>query len=498
MKKITYIIFIAFWMLCLAGIGIFYLWAPIEKRQYSQEENRLLADMPEATYDNIFSGKFGEGLEQFLLDHFPKRDLVIQQTNNIKNIMSIATYDEYLAVQEEVEDPLDDKNYADNVDDLLDDLLADKGNSTEPTTENRTETSTEPSTENNEESSSKPSTEHDEEFTTVPQQPAVDEDLELPAIEEKPEAEVQDFSKYLGIYMEVDGEKTQLHSYTRDNVLAVTSVLNKYARLLPDGGKLMFTVVPQSSRGNKFVNSSKNGSFYSTYDEVVDAFGDDNVYAFDAAEILCPAIKNGDYVYFRTDMHWTPLGSYLVYKEMALRAGKEPCDYDADFEHTIEKPFLGTYYRDNPTSYMKENADDLDLLMPKFSFEWRRIVAGDEYKLIEFLDFNARANDRYTVYLGGPAGPWTYTESDNGEKENCLVLTDSFGLGFMPFVVTDYKQVHYYDPRYFKEDKVGGNLTQLIEKYNIRDIFVVIGDLHSFSSDFILEDALSQLGNVPQ
>lgn len=483
MKKVVYILFAALWMIGLGFLGIYYIFSGAENGVYSQEENRLLADMPQCSFENIISGKYGEDLEVFLLDHFPKRPFVIEQTNVIKDVMSIATYEEYLAVVKEADDPLDDKNYVDNVDDLLDDLLVDSSRDDEQATTNDL----------NDESTNETT-----EDKTETGESTIEENVEIPEIVKKPDANIEEFSKYLGIYMEVDGKKTELHSYTRDNVLAVTSVLNKYAKLLPEGGKLMFTVVPQSSRANKFVNSSKNGSFYSTYDEVINAFSVDNVYAFDAAEILCPAIKNGEYVYFRTDMHWTPLGSYLVYKEMAIRAGKEPCDYENDFEHTTETPFLGTYYRDNPTSYMKENADDLELLMPKFSFEWRRIVAKYEYKLIDFLDYNARSNDRYTVYLGGPAGPWTYAESDNGEKENCLVLTDSFGLGFMPFVVTDYKQVHYYDPRYFDENKAGGNLTELIEKYDIRDIYVVIGDLHSFTSDFILEDALTQLGKISE
>lgn len=486
MKKITYSIFIIFWMACFLFMGIFFVLSPVNDDVYSEDENRLLANMPEASAENVFSGAFGEGLEQYLLDHFPGRGHIISYTNEFKNAMSIATYEEYLALSNEVEDPLDDKDYAENVDDLLGELLGEKDTTEKETVE--TETSEVETTEPN--TSESESTES-ETTTSEPETPDVN--AEYPPIEEKAEANVDDFSKYLGIYMEVDGAKTELHSYTRDNVLALTSVLNKYAALLPEGGKLMFTVVPQSSRGNRFVNSSKNGTFYSTYDEVVNAFGSDNVYAFDAANILESAIKNNEYVYFRTDMHWTPYGSYLVYKEMAKRAGKESCDYTNDFEHTMETPFLGTYYRDNPTTYMEENADDLDLLMPKFDFEWRRITAPDEYKLIDFLNFNAKANDRYTVYLGGPAGPWTYTESLNGEEENCLVLTDSFGLGFMPFVVTDYKQVHYYDPRYFDEGKVGGNLTELIEKYNIKDIYVVIGDLHSFSSGFILDDALSQL-----
>ena len=132
--------------------------------------------------------------------------------------------------------------------------------------------------------------------------------------------------------------------------------------------------------------------------------------------------------------------------------------------------------------------------MPDFPLEWRRIVSGDQYTLIDFLDYNARANDRYTVYLGGPAGPWTYAECENGETENCLVITDSFGLSFVPLLTTNYKQVHYYDARYFDYNKVGATVSEMMEKYNIQDIYVVVGDLHSFDSNFIVSMVNSQLG----
>jgi hypothetical protein len=55
--------------------------------------------------------------------------------------------------------------------------------------------------------------------------------------------------------------------------------------------------------------------------------------------------------------------------------------------------------------------------------------------------------------------------------------------------------VHYYDPRYFNAGVAGGSVSELIEMYGIKDIFVVVGDLHSFNSDFIYQ-AAAQLGKV--
>ena len=431
--------FYNFWLIVLCLLLCYYVIFHPQGGKYSKSENRNLAEFPKFNIHTVTTGDFENGLENYLLDHFVFRDKIITGINKVKDFMSIASYDEFMAISEgNTEDPLDTEDVKIDIDKTLEDLNKE---------------------------------------TTVHKEPA----------------NLEDFPSTVDCVMEVDGTKTTLLSYNRDSALAVTALLNKYAELLPENGKVIFTMVPQSVRGNRFVNSSKNGSMYANYDELINAFGSDNVFAVDAPQILSKAAANDEYIYFRTDMHWTPYGSYLVYKEMANIAGKTALDFDKGFDHTLEEPFLGTYYRDNPTDYMRNNADSLDLIVPKCSPELRRTTGKDQYKTIDFLNFNAASNDRYTVFLGGPAGPWTYAVSDNDETENALVLMDSFGLGFFPCVVGNYKEVHYYDPRYFDKSVVGYSVSEMIKNNNIQDIYVVIGDLHSFESGFLLTTAESQL-----
>lgn len=461
-------LFLAIWMALLLLLGVYYaLFAP-RSSEYSPEENRTLAAFPAFTAENIFSGNFSQEMETYLLDHFPGRNAVISLINRLQSTLSFASHEEYLLIAEGPKDLLDTDIDPDDVDQLLEDLqketTAPTVETTAPTVESTTPTAGDPME------------------TTAPTE----------TTPEKP-ITIDDFPSMLYVYMNTGKGEKVIADYSRSRVAAVTAVLNKYAQLLPEDGSLTFTVVPQSQHANQFVNAKEKISFYSTWDDVVNGLGEENVYAFDTAEILAEAIKNEEYVYFRTDMHWTPYGSYLVYSQMVQQAGKTPCSYTDDFDLTVEAPFRGTYYRDNPSAYMGVEADTLDLLMPKFPLEWRRTTGKDEYKLIDFLNFDAKKNDRYTVYLGGPAGPWTYAESDNGETENCLVITDSFGLGYIPFLTCNYKQVHYYDTRYYEYKKVGYSVSEMIEKYDIQDIYVVVGDLHSFESSFLLTNANEQL-----
>ncbi len=474
MKRIIPKIFITVWVALLILLGGYYLLFAPRGSEYSPEENRTLAGFPEITAESVFSGKFGEEFEKYLLDRFPWRNAMISTTNKLQSYLSFASHDEYLLIADGVDDPLDTDDYLDDMDDLLADL-------NKPTT-TPTTAPTQP-----------PTTVPD---VTVPETtvPIVTEPVENPPIEEKPPVSLEDFEATLGMYMNTGAQDTAMFTYSRENVAAVTAVLNKYASLLPENGKLMFTMGPPSYVVNRFVNAGEKVSFYNTWDEMINGLGADNVYAFDSSEILSEAIKEGEYVSFRTDNHWTPYGAYLVYSQMAERAGKELCSYTEDFEITSEEPFRGTYYRDNPTAYMNVQPDTLERLMPKTPVEYRKITGPDSYEVMDFLDFNAKQNDRYTVYLGGPGGPWRYVECDNGETENCLVVTDSFGLTVMPFLTQNYKQVHYYDARYYNQSTVGYTVAEMIEKYDIHDIYVITADFHTFNSGFLISTVNNQLG----
>lgn len=469
-KRIVPAIFLTLWMALLAGLGIYYVAFAPREAEFTEKENRTLAAFPEITVESVFSGRFGQEIETYLLDRFPVRNQAIDGVNQFQSFVSLASHDEYLLIAENVDDPLVSDDYQAQLDALLAEIEQEK-----------TAATTQP-----------PATEPAQ--TEATEQPEETEPRENPPIEQKPEASLEDFPIMVGVYMDTGNGATMVQSYSRDNVLAFTRVLNKYAATLPENGKLMFTVGPPSYLVNRFVNAEVKTDFYSDWDDIINALGADNVYAFDTPDILCEHIQNGAYVAFRTDNHWTPYGAYNVYTQMAQRAGKEPASYTEDFTITVEEDFRGTYYRDNPAAYGKVQPDTLELLMPKIPVEYRKLTGPDTYEVMDFIKMDAVYNDRYTMYLGGPGGPWRYVECDNGQTENCLVVTDSFGLTVIPFLTSNYKQIHYYDARYFNQKITGGTVAQMIEKYEIQDIYVIVADFHSFGSTFVLGNVNYHLG----
>lgn len=478
MKKFLFRLFVIFWVAVMGLLGLYFLLLSPRESSFEESENRPLAAAPALDAETVFGGELSESMENWMADHVPQRRALISFHQRLRDTLSLASYEDSLAVIGNVEDKLSEGLNDDEIDALAEQMIASTPAPTPAPTPEPTPT---PAPTQEPEEPPEPTPEPTP--TPIPKNP------------EKPPANPDDYPYNIPVHLEYDSRSLDYYVFAKNRILAVASVLDRVAALLPEDGTLVYTMVPQASCGNLFVNAEDKRVYTCGDAALVEAVTARNVHAVSSTDILAEAIKEDQYVYFRTDMHWTPLGSYLVYREMIARAGLEPVVREDWFDITVETPFRGTYYRDNPTTWMYNNPDDLELLNPRFPLEWRRITAPDEYKLIPFLDDNASATDRYTVYLGGPAGPWTYAQCDNGQTDNCLVITDSFGLGFVPLMTPHYAQVHYYDPRYFSSDAVGGTVADMIEKYNIKDVYVVVGDMHAYMSDFLMYQVSAQLGD---
>ncbi len=59
--------------LIISGLAVFL--CPAET--YSENEKRVLSELPDMTFENIFSGNYGKELEAYLCDHIPGRDMFV-------------------------------------------------------------------------------------------------------------------------------------------------------------------------------------------------------------------------------------------------------------------------------------------------------------------------------------------------------------------------------------------------------------------------------------
>jgi hypothetical protein len=178
-----------------------------------------------------------------------------------------------------------------------------------------------------------------------------------------------------------------------------------------------------------------------------------------------------EYLYFRSDHHWTALGAYYGYEAIAESMGFEPLPLDRFLETELPGAFLGTAYAATLNADVKNNPDTITTYRPNVKFEYkvyRDGVRGVKRSLVESrIPVDGRGG--YAVFLGGDfALSRITTEVKNGKK--LMIIKDSYANAVVPFLVPHFEEIEIVDPRYFKS-----NLPAEIGKRGITDVLFING-----------------------
>ena len=179
-----------------------------------------------------------------------------------------------------------------------------------------------------------------------------------------------------------------------------------------------------------------------------------------------------EYIFYRTDHHWTTLGAYYAYAAYAESLGMEPVALDS--LSGIEVPdFYGTYF---------SKAKKFDAVADTITYypiaDAGVIIDGQEadgyYDLSKF-----EVRDKYAAFLRGNNG---YTVIKSGVREvpegqepsKILVIKDSYANSFVPFLLYNFDEVHVVDLRYsavsMKELLSTENFDQVLLMYNFMNL----------------------------
>lgn len=176
-----------------------------------------------------------------------------------------------------------------------------------------------------------------------------------------------------------------------------------------------------------------------------------------------------EYVYFRTDHHWTALGAYYGYTGFAQAAGFEPLPLD-EYKRNEAPGFLGHLSTVNPSERVNSNPDTVVYYTPPVKSDLevfyydKETGAQKSYKGAVINKTYIDIAQKYGIFMGGdfPLGV-VKTASDSGKK--IMVIKDSYGNAFLPFLVPHYSEIYVVDPRHYKE-----NIVDLAKENNIDEV----------------------------
>ena len=369
MKKVRIIIIIVFigFFVLISGASLI-----IKDREFSPNENRYLAETPELSWDNILSGKFQDGLEDYLRDQVCFRDGWI----TVKTGIQKACGDTDIGGAYVGKDGYD--------------------------------------------------------FEKI-----TPEDVDEKQVDRNIKA-VEDY--FMTASETIDKQKLSF-------------------LLVPTSGLVMQEKLPKNAR---LFDQAKY------IDQVQKAMKDYNF--VDVRDTLMD--HNEEYIYYKTDHHWTSAGACLAYEVWSEHTGGEAEKKDELAENVVSDKFRGSLYSkilDADSAY-----DEI------WTYGLQKDDAFGSKDCTVMIDEKQQEKDKYAYFLGGNYGQVHIQNQKAASKakgKNILIIKDSFANSFVPFVTQDYENIYMVDLRYYN-----GDMKAYLQEHEITDVLVLY-NISNFISD---------------
>ena len=257
----------------------------------------------------------------------------------------------------------------------------------------------------------------------------------------------------------------ELYYFSEKAVRSYASLLNTVQALFPKV-EVSAMIVPNSfgimldpEVQEKLASSGMDQAIAYSYSLMEKSINTVNVYDSLAAH------KN-EYIYFRTDHHWTQLGAYYAYQEFCKSKGYSTKPLSA-YQKMDFPNFYGTFYffMNRPES-LKAHPDEVTAYQGSMNSMQFTDQGGalQEGKLIYDAGQMLPGNKYNSFMMGDHA----YVEIHNEEaprQKSILVLKDSYGNAFVPLLAQDYRDVYVVDYRHYQE-----NASSLVQEKGIDEI----------------------------
>lgn len=421
----------------------------------SQVENRKLTEFPKFTMSSFLDGSYFSEISTWYSDTYPMRESLIAMDQKIEKIYGFETSSKMVGSAKTADaiPVVEDKK--------KDDKKSDGKN------------------------------EDDEDVTDDVVAESIDEDL-VGATAPNSKVMEEEIQNQIQGNLYVDGDKAySVYYFSQKAAEHYAEVLNRTAKRLEGQCEVYSILVPNNTVVLDDATLDKLGGSdqYETIKYYRSLY--DGVHSFDT---FTPLREHKDeYIYYRTDHHWTQRGAYYAYRGLCEKKGIKPHEL-SEYETKSFSPFLGSSYSALKSDKMKANPDTIEAFVP---IDTNNMVMTDNKG--ESIDWYVIADvtgwDAGTLYSCFIGGDEYYVQIDNpkiSDGTSCLVIKESYGNSLVPFLVDHYDKVYVLDFRYTDRD-----LISFIKDNGITDL-IVINNLNIIASDSVVDriDALFNGGVI--
>lgn len=189
---------------------------------------------------------------------------------------------------------------------------------------------------------------------------------------------------------------------------------------------------------------------------------------------IIPALlrHHDDYIYYRTDHHWTNIGAYLASYNFICATNHLPLSPNPLQSNSNEvSGFFGTYF--NESKFMNIQPDTIKYVEPNVSI----FIDGKPYPSL-YDESKWSSSNKYAAFLWGNNSLTTLINNDLPEKgRRLLLIKDSFGNSAAPYLAYNYREIDIIDLR-----SITFNLSDYLQTHDFDEILIMY-NFTTFNND---------------
>lgn len=249
-----------------------------------------------------------------------------------------------------------------------------------------------------------------------------------------------------GVYTAENRMIQVFREYDKETVNRSLDALNGFAAKFPDV-PMYFMLAPTSQEIYSSTMPSYGG-YLSEKAFIEECYGKtENLTPIDCLSYLSG--HRDEYIYYRTDHHWTSLGAYYAYAAAARQLGYSAYGLNSFNIETASSSFRGTLFSRTLDSGVTPDSIDYYHLasneptVKMTVFDGREQTEYDSLYVRDYLE----VKDKYSSFTGSNA-PLITIETDVDNGKSLLLIKDSYAHSLVPFLSKHYSKITMVDMRY--------------------------------------------------
>lgn len=273
-------------------------------------------------------------------------------------------------------------------------------------------------------------------------------------------------------------DDTVIERYDKPDYALLDSDMEAVNLLVENAGvPVYFTLIPGNSEIHRELLPI-NAPCYSLKAVADYCYGKSKAANIDVYDAL--SSHSDEYIFYRTDHHWTSLGAYYAYSAIIEGMGGSAPPLSSYDRKTVTEDFYGTVYSKSGFSWIAP--DTIEVFSPQedttqvLNYLSEEPVAGTLYDY-SFLE----KKDKYSMFMGGIT-PLLKITTGAADKPSILIIRDSFMDSLTPFLQDDFSEIQLMDLRYYKA-RLGDDKVSDYVRENGIDMVYVCYSVFNFSTD---------------